>query len=502
MFSELSAKQWVQVSAAVMQLALAIGAVRTRSRSALRWPFALLCVAGFVSQLSGVAHVVTRAAAFHLLDHAAAPMIGAAMHFVVGFVGRRRRLVTLTRATYLGFAALGLAALLGVSTRPATRPAWSLVFLGGLVVVVIVGAALLGRHLVRARGEERHHTWRVLAAFVGGLSLGATELANDFLPFRGLSDVAAITATVVLAPLLTDRSPLRDRPTDPLALVRWLALAVVAVGVYVGIFGTFEGGTLAIALACAAGTLLLVLLVTRANERRSAEATRRERLLWAGRLSEQLAHDVQNPLAAIQGAAQFLLEERRRAGSANDDEREMLELVEAQARRIKGILMRYRRLAEVELTIDRIDVVALARSVAHACRRRFPELEFVCAGEAHASVLGDADLLSVAIEGVVVNAAEASRPGQRVTIDVREDDQVVRLRVGDEGAGMDARTREEVFDEYFTTKATGSGLGLAFSRRVVETHGGSIALESDEGAGTTVVFVLPKRPPDEGADDE
>ena len=164
--------------------------------------------------------------------------------------------------------------------------------------------------------------------------------------------------------------------------------------------------------------------------------------------------------------------------------------------------MRYRRLAEVELTIDRIDVVALARSVAHACRRRFPELEFVCAGEAHASVLGDADLLSVAIEGVVVNAAEASRPGQRVTIDVREDDQVVRLRVGDEGAGMDARTREEVFDEYFTTKATGSGLGLAFSRRVVETHGGSIALESDEGAGTTVVFVLPKRPPDEGADDE
>ena len=61
----------------------------------------------------------------------------------------------------------------------------------------------------------------------------------------------------------------------------------------------------------------------------------------------------------------------------------------------------------------------------------------------------------------------------------------------DTGEGMDARTRERAFDEFFTTKATGSGLGLAFVRRVVEAHGGEVSLTSREGRGTIVSLRLP-----------
>lgn len=65
------------------------------------------------------------------------------------------------------------------------------------------------------------------------------------------------------------------------------------------------------------------------------------------------------------------------------------------------------------------------------------------------------------------------------------------MEVEDTGEGMDARTRERAFDDFFTTKASGSGLGLAFVRRVVEAHGGEVLLTSREGRGTVVRMRLP-----------
>jgi signal transduction histidine kinase len=67
----------------------------------------------------------------------------------------------------------------------------------------------------------------------------------------------------------------------------------------------------------------------------------------------------------------------------------------------------------------------------------------------------------------------------------------VVVTVADTGIGMDARTRERAFDEFFSTKATGSGLGLAFVQRVVESHGGSVTLASTIGRGTVVSLRLP-----------
>jgi signal transduction histidine kinase len=63
--------------------------------------------------------------------------------------------------------------------------------------------------------------------------------------------------------------------------------------------------------------------------------------------------------------------------------------------------------------------------------------------------------------------------------------------IEDTGEGMDARQLERAFDDFFTTKAQGSGLGLAFARRVVEAHGGEVRLSSVLARGTTVEFVLP-----------
>jgi signal transduction histidine kinase len=110
----------------------------------------------------------------------------------------------------------------------------------------------------------------------------------------------------------------------------------------------------------------------------------------------------------------------------------------------------------------------------------------------------DRDLIAGALENLLQNAFEATpRAATPGTVTVRtalarsRPTQGVLLSVEDGGNGMSARTRERALDDFFTTKATGSGLGLAFVRRVAEAHGGDVSLVSKEGAGTIVRLFLP-----------
>jgi signal transduction histidine kinase len=111
----------------------------------------------------------------------------------------------------------------------------------------------------------------------------------------------------------------------------------------------------------------------------------------------------------------------------------------------------------------------------------------------------DADLVASALENVVRNAFEAMPRGGTLRIGTRLDvpaagDAAIVVRVQDTGEGMDARRAERAFDDFYTTKATGSGLGLAFVRRVALAHGGNVSLASRPGEGTRVELRLPASP--------
>jgi signal transduction histidine kinase len=107
----------------------------------------------------------------------------------------------------------------------------------------------------------------------------------------------------------------------------------------------------------------------------------------------------------------------------------------------------------------------------------------------------DGDLLSRAIENVLDNALEAMPAGGVLTLRAAAHrSEGVELCIADSGCGIDARSCERVFEDFYTTKATGSGLGLAFVRRVVEAHGGRVALLSGAGCGTRVRIEIPCTP--------
>jgi signal transduction histidine kinase len=163
--------------------------------------------------------------------------------------------------------------------------------------------------------------------------------------------------------------------------------------------------------------------------------------------------------------------------------------------RLDRVVGTYQRLGRVEPLLQPLDVNQLAASVlALQAFTGRPEVTLRRElAEALPRCPGDWDLLANALENLVRNAFEAMPGGGTLTVRTASEGASVTVSVEDTGKGMDARTRERAFDDFFTTKATGSGLGLAFVRRVVEAHGGQVALTSQEGRGTVIVLRLPVR---------
>jgi signal transduction histidine kinase len=106
-------------------------------------------------------------------------------------------------------------------------------------------------------------------------------------------------------------------------------------------------------------------------------------------------------------------------------------------------------------------------------------------------VLADRTLIARSLTNIVENALHAMPSAGVLSVTARGDDGRVRVRVSDTGVGMDPEALERVFEPYFSTKATGTGLGLPIAKRNVELTGGTISVTSERDRGTTVELTLP-----------
>jgi signal transduction histidine kinase len=107
------------------------------------------------------------------------------------------------------------------------------------------------------------------------------------------------------------------------------------------------------------------------------------------------------------------------------------------------------------------------------------------------AIYADPDQIQQVLLNLFLNAADAMPDGG--TLEVKAELQVDRmvLRVDDEGVGIPPELREKVFESFYTTKPTGTGLGLSVCYRIVSDHGGSIDVEGREGKGTSILINLP-----------
>lgn len=108
----------------------------------------------------------------------------------------------------------------------------------------------------------------------------------------------------------------------------------------------------------------------------------------------------------------------------------------------------------------------------------------------------DGELLRIVFQNVMINAAQAMEGRGTITASVASDHDWQRVVIADTGPGMTADTRAQLFRPFFTTKARGTGLGLATVRRLIDAHNGAVGVACPPGGGTLVTIELPTRQSD------
>lgn len=505
----MNSHSWITLLACVGELLLLALVLFRGRRTPFSGPLLALSIVVFAWNFCGLAWQVSGNEEWRWLDISFSPFTSTlALQFVLAFTGRRRQLRALSVGAYVFSALIALIGPLALLV-PETKRLYDggplpLIHLCGLVVIMLIAVALLIHHLRSSHDPaERMRTRLLIVALSVATSLGTTELLSDLgldVPRLGALGILIGNALVVMVAL---RLHLFDRQLTVLDLTYAVVLAVLGVSAYLIVLQLLGTRTALIVVASVSVTLLLLAGVRQMTLGFRADRAQLEQLAYLGRLSAQLAHDLKNPLAALRGAAQFL-EVELQQGRPLTEHRQFLSLIVEQADRMQRVVSDYNRLGRMELAREPVDPNALVRDV--LALQTFAAssaiaLKSQLAAEVPRCAL-DRDLVTNALENLLHNAFQAMPSGGEVCVSTRAsnegDTPFLVLSVSDTGPGMDARTRERAFEDFFTTRAEGTGLGLGFVRRVADAHGGRAVLKTREQQGTRVELWFPIPPPQTG----
>jgi signal transduction histidine kinase len=242
------------------------------------------------------------------------------------------------------------------------------------------------------------------------------------------------------------------------------------------------------------------------GQSRSAMTAEFERLTELDRLKDSfvasVSHELRTPLTSIRGYLELVLEGD--AGELTDDQRAFLAIVERNANRLLSVVADLLLVAQVDagqLALARapVDLAALAADCVKTSRPFALEkgVGLSLSAESGPELSADAARLGQVIDNLVSNALKFTPAGGCVEVRTSALDGHAVLEVADTGAGIPAADQKRVFERFFRSASAteqavqGTGLGLGITKAIVEAHGGTIGVESEEGVGTTFRVELP-----------
>lgn len=224
-----------------------------------------------------------------------------------------------------------------------------------------------------------------------------------------------------------------------------------------------------------------------------------EKLAALHTLSAGVAHELRNPLSAVDLNLQLLEDDLRDNNQLTTTTAQYVKVLNAESRRLTAILdnfMKFARPGSVQFhECDVKGVIAhIVSLLQHEADERHVRLQTTIADEIP-TIVGDETQISQALLNVVVNAFQAMPGGGVTEITAAPlhmgDKAWVDIIVRDSGMGIKSEDVSRLFEPFFTTKVNGSGLGLAIAYRIIQDHGGEIQVSSTPGSGTSVVIKLP-----------
>lgn len=226
-----------------------------------------------------------------------------------------------------------------------------------------------------------------------------------------------------------------------------------------------------------------------------------ERSAVVGRLASAIAHEIRNPLNYIN----LTLDHLRTAFAPEDaSKRETFERLAIQLKKEVARIntritefLKYSRPTRLELRP--LDLRLMTEDALRMVEVQAAEsgIETLVEADAHVPpIMGDEDSMRSVLTNLIINGLQAiDGQGGRLTIRLagERDGENARIEITDTGRGISAENISQIFEPYFSTKETGTGLGLAIVKKAVDDHGGTISVQSEEGAGTTFTITLPAR---------
>lgn len=220
-----------------------------------------------------------------------------------------------------------------------------------------------------------------------------------------------------------------------------------------------------------------------------------EHLAALGEMAAGVAHEIRNPLGIVASSAQ-LLEDKVAAGDSEAEE--LLQVIREETHRLNNLLNDF--LAFGRATVPQIQSCT-AQKFLRRCVDRFSNLPQTrdvhillrCNPEHHPLRI-DPDLMEQALLNLVLNAAEASSPGDIIVVTCTSSANETIIDIQDNGTGIPEEIRDTVFTPFFTTKPKGSGLGLANAFKSIRAHNGRIDIKDHTKTGTCIRIHLPVEP--------
>ncbi len=218
---------------------------------------------------------------------------------------------------------------------------------------------------------------------------------------------------------------------------------------------------------------------------------RSQRLASIGSLAAGVAHEIRNPLSSIKGFATYFKE--RYAHIPEDCNISTILIQEVdRLNRVVSQLLEFSR--PVRIFRQKVSIADVIQSTLKLMERQASahsvEIHLqMDAGLPQVSI--DPDQINQVLLNLLLNAVEAMPQGGAVEIRAAQDQDRLVIQISDSGAGIAETDLSRIFDPYFTTKPTGTGLGLPIVHNIVEAHGGDIRIESHSGKGAVVTIRLP-----------
>ncbi len=368
----------------------------------------------------------------------------------------------------------------------------------GFALAAVYGAVLRrGRRLSELAWSQivlDQITWTAIVYVSGGASSGATSfyaltclIGAILVGRRGAFLAAAVGIGIYAALCVGFHFAWIDAPPDQ-------AASGYAVGTRELIYPLLLNALGVTVVALLAGYLAERLRLTggelQAATRRAHEA---ERLAVLGRIAAGLAHEIRNPLGSITGSIEML----RESPALSEEDRRLCDIIHREARRLNDLVGDMVDLSRPRAPSPQAtDVAALARDVvalaSNAARGSDVRVQYVGPDGVTIARCDGAQMRQV-LWNLVRNAIQASSAQSTVTVRVEARERDVVLSVDDQGPGIPTQATTRIFDDFFTTRTQGAGIGLAVVRRIVQDHavmGARLELERASGGGASFRVVL------------